>query len=171
MPQGGHPERFQDLYAKHVEAAVPGALRSPAARRHPLHPQTWGFSQASALCSDRTSPVPRESPGQAPRQGTVAPTPLVGVKVSYPLAPRGPLSGREQKESYSGGVGGYSEFVPSSFPPASKPPSPLLFTALQATVTSGQASGHHWQRRSSGCLEASALTRGTGKRDKPEKGF
>lgn len=121
MPQGGHPERFQDLYAKHVEAAVLGALRSPATRRHPLHPQTWGFSQASALHSDRTSPVPRESPGQAPRQGTAAPTPLVGVRVSYPLAPRGPLSGREQKESYSGGVGGYLSLCPRLSP---QPPNP-----------------------------------------------
>lgn len=58
---GGHPERFQDLVAKQVEATIPGTLKSPTARRHPLHPQPRGFSQASVLCDDRTSPAPRET--------------------------------------------------------------------------------------------------------------
>lgn len=168
MPQGGHPERFQDLYAKHVEAAVPGALRSPTARRHPLHPQTWGFSQASALCSDRISPAPRESPGQAPRQGTVAPTPLIGVKVSYPLAPRGPLSGREQKESYSGGLG---RAILSLYPPSLRTPKP---PAVHSTSGHCHLRPGLWPSLAetlSGCLQASALMKGTGKRDKPEKGF
>lgn len=70
----------------------------------------------------------------------MAPTPQDGVKVSYPLAPRGPLSEREQEgELFQGDC---SEFVPFSFPSASKPPSPLLFTARPVTATSVQASDH-----------------------------
>lgn len=52
----------------------------------------------------------------------MAPTPQDGVKVSYPLAPRGPLSEREQEgELFQGDC---SEFVPFSFLSASNPQAP-----------------------------------------------
>lgn len=111
---------------------------------------------------------PERDQGKHQEGGKVAPTPQDGVKVRYPLAPRGPLSGREQEgELFQGDC---SEFTSFSFPSASNLPSPLLFTALPVTATSVQASGRPWQRRFSGGLETSALMKGTGKRHKPERG-
>lgn len=121
-PHGGHPERSQDLEAKRVRAARPGTLRSLTASRRPLPAQPGAPPRPVPPHSDRTSPVPRESPGPAPRRDKAASTPQGGAKFSYPLAPRGPLSGREQEgELFQGDC---SDLGPFSFPSASEPPPP-----------------------------------------------
>lgn len=159
-PKGGHRESFQDLDAQQIEAGIWGTLRSPQPAGA-LATSTQRFLPGQSPHYNRTSPAPRESPGQAPRGGQGAPTPQGGAKVSYPLAPRGPLSEREQEgELFQGAALGQGPSLPPQ-PLSAQAPS---FHSAPAHCHLNQASGHHWQRCFSGCREPSALMLGGWKR-------
>lgn len=135
----------------------------PHGQQAPSPCSTWGSSQASPLHLDRTSPVPRESPGPAPRRDKVASTPQGGAKVSYPLAPRGPLSGREQEgELFQGDC---SDLGPFSSPSASEPPPPCSSQGSASLPPKSRA-----RDASPGALEPCAPRWGAGKRRKQQRG-
>lgn len=88
MVGGGIPR------CKTSRSSYPWDAEKPHGQLTPSPPSTRSFSQASPLHYGRTSPFPRER-APAPRWDKVASIPQGGAEVSYPLAPQGPLSGRE----------------------------------------------------------------------------